>query len=96
MNLRSMHSIAKVVGTLVTVGGAMLMTVLKGPVLQLSWTKERHYHQPSTNHQEHPIKGAVMIAVGAVCWACFMNLQVSFYKMLPEDQRKVSSILQII
>lgn len=82
VNLRRLHSQAKVVGTLVTVGGAMLMTLVKGPVPDLPWTKGRHYHQSSTSQQQHPIKGALMITAGCVCWACFLNLQVSFCNML--------------
>ncbi|KAJ9684189.1 hypothetical protein PVL29_016599 [Vitis rotundifolia] len=83
VNLRRLHSQAKVVGTLVTVGGAMLMTLVKGPAPDLPWTKGRHYHQSSTNRQQHPIKGALMITAGCVCWACFMNLQAHAVKSYP-------------
>ena len=82
MNPRSLHSQAKVAGTMVTVGGAMLMTLVNGPALHLPWTEGRQYHQSSTNQQQHTIRGALMITAGCVSWACFMNLQVSFYSML--------------
>ena len=39
MKLKSINSQAKIVGTVATVGGAMLMTLLRVPVIKLPWTK---------------------------------------------------------
>ncbi|XP_070680970.1 WAT1-related protein At2g39510-like isoform X2 [Malus domestica] len=76
INLRSLHSLAKILGTIVTVGGAMLMTLINGPMLNFPWTR-RNIHQESTVSTVHqdPIKGAIMIAAGCFCWAGFMILQ---------------------
>ena len=72
-----MHSQAKIIGTIVTVGGAMLMTLVKGTQLDLPWTRE-YDQQASTSAltKQDPIKGALMIATGCVCWASFIILQV--------------------
>ncbi|KAL0464236.1 UNVERIFIED_CONTAM: WAT1-related protein [Sesamum latifolium] len=35
---------AKVVGTIITVGGAMLMTLYKGPLVEMAWSKHRQSH----------------------------------------------------
>lgn len=64
---------------MVTVGGAMFMTLIKGPVLDLPWTNH-NYHQESTSNSsmQSPIKGALMITIGCFSWAGFMVLQVRF------------------
>ena len=81
VNMRKLHCQAKILGTIGTVGGAMIMTMVNGPMLPLPWTKVNNQHQ-STNiaatTKEDPLKGAVMILVGCVCWACFVILQVIF------------------
>ena len=78
INLRSLHSQAKILGTIVTVGGAMLMTLINGPMLNLPWTRKNTHHEStvSTFHQD-PIKGGIMIAAGCFCWAGFVILLVN-------------------
>ena len=78
LNLKSIHSQAKVLGTVTTVAGAMVMTLIKGPILELFWTKGRTYHEVATSGVDlhHSLKGAFMITVGCVSWSGFMILQV--------------------
>ncbi|XP_057979470.1 WAT1-related protein At2g39510 [Malania oleifera] len=88
VNLRKLHSQAKVVGTIATVGGAMFMTLMRGPVLDLPWTSSSHHHQSSSanstvHDQQNPIKGALMISTGCICWACFFILQAITLKAYP-------------
>ncbi|KAF2296006.1 hypothetical protein GH714_035642 [Hevea brasiliensis] len=80
VNLRKLHSQAKILGTLVTVGGAMLMTLIKWAKLDLPWTKGYDHHGSTsvlTTHDD-PIKGAFMIGVGCLCWSSFIILQYRF------------------
>ncbi|KAK7824193.1 wat1-related protein, partial [Quercus suber] len=49
VNLKSIRSQAKVVGTLATVAGAMVITMVKGPVLELIWTKGKTNHDQQNN-----------------------------------------------
>nr|TKS17695.1 hypothetical protein D5086_0000010660 [Populus alba] len=84
VNIRKMHSQAKIIGTIVTVGGAMLMTLVKGTQLDLPWT--RGYDQQASASaltKQDPIKGALMIATGCVCWASFIILQAMILKSYP-------------
>ncbi|GMI90305.1 Usually multiple acids move in and out Transporters 14 [Hibiscus trionum] len=87
VNIRKFHSQAKVLGTIVTVGGAMLMTLINGPMLQLPWTKSNNRPVVSTASapEQDPIKGALMIAVGCFCWAGFVILQAITIKSYPAE-----------
>ena len=73
VNMKRLHSQGKVLGRLVTVGGAMIMTLVTGPTIGLPWSQ---HDQPAaadaTDPQQDSIKGALMIAAGCPCWACFV------------------------
>ncbi|ESW34666.1 hypothetical protein PHAVU_001G170400 [Phaseolus vulgaris] len=87
IKLKSIRSQAKVVGTLATVAGAMIMTLLKGPILDLFGT-----HGNNTNNLQnggvnlqHAIKGSVMITIGCFSCACFMILQAITIEAYPAE-----------
>ncbi|CAL5407378.1 unnamed protein product [Camellia sinensis] len=89
VNLRSSHSQAKVVGTFVTVGGAMIMALIKGALIGLPWTKMKS-HGPITNtstsaNQQDLIKGSLMITAGCFCRAAFFILQAITLKSYPAE-----------
>lgn len=81
VKIRSLHSQAKITGTIATVGGAMVMTLMKGPPVDLFSTGGKAYHlneQATAGVSLHnSMKGAIMITVGCFSWACFMILQVN-------------------
>ncbi|OAY46046.1 WAT1-related protein At2g39510 [Manihot esculenta] len=85
VNLRKLRSQAKILGTLVTVGGAMVMTLFKGAKLDLPWTKGHDYHGSTSDLTTHddPLKGAIMIVVGTFCWSSFIILQAITLKTYP-------------
>ncbi|KAI7753219.1 hypothetical protein M8C21_016041 [Ambrosia artemisiifolia] len=88
VNLKSMRSQAKVIGTLTTVAGAMLMTLVKGPLLELFWTKGRINDKYAIHNGvdlQHSLKGAFMIVVGCFSWSCFMVLQAITLKSYPAE-----------
>jgi drug/metabolite transporter (DMT)-like permease len=75
---RRLPSQAKVLGTVVALGGAMLMTLVKGAMMNLPWTNGNGHHESTgAANKQDPIKGAVMILAGCVCWSAFVVLQVS-------------------
>ncbi|KAG2730174.1 hypothetical protein I3760_01G280300 [Carya illinoinensis] len=86
VSIRRLHSQAKILGTIVTVGGAMLMTLFSGPMLKLPWTN-RNTHQKFTNaanEQDH-IKGGLMVIAGSVCWSGFIILQAITLRSYPAE-----------
>ncbi|KAM3736811.1 hypothetical protein ACB098_09G009400 [Castanea mollissima] len=87
VKLKSIRSQAKVVGTLATVAGAMVITLARGPVLELIWTKGKTNHDQQNNgtNLHHSIKGAIMITIGCFSWACFVNLQAITLKSYPAE-----------
>lgn len=72
---------AKVVGTLVTVAGAMVMTLYKGPILEIAWN--RHGHSCASDSQtaadpssEDWFLGSIFLILATLAWACLFVLQV--------------------
>ncbi|CAA0836433.1 WAT1-related protein [Striga hermonthica] len=88
VKITSIRSQAKIIGTLATVAGAMIMTLVSGPNLGLPWTKQGpahdQHHQTQVTLQDS-IKGAVMIIVGCLSWACFMILQAVTLRTYPAE-----------
>ncbi|XP_068329803.1 WAT1-related protein At2g39510-like [Pyrus communis] len=51
VNIRELHSQAKVAGTVVTVGGAIILSLVKGPELNFPWTKGK-----DLNYDHHQLQ----------------------------------------
>ncbi|PKI60999.1 hypothetical protein CRG98_018629 [Punica granatum] len=87
VKLRSIRTQAKVVGTLATVAGAMIMTLMKGPIIELIWTRGRtkYQHGSGGTNLHDSIKGSLMITVGCFSWACFMILQAVTLETYPAE-----------
>ncbi|KAL6987547.1 hypothetical protein U1Q18_013292 [Sarracenia purpurea var. burkii] len=87
VKINSIRSQAKVVGTITTVAGAMVMTLVKGPIIELFRTKGTDNDELNAGglNLEHSIKGALMITIGCFSWACFINLQAITLKTYPTE-----------
>ncbi|KAK1399941.1 hypothetical protein POM88_009804 [Heracleum sosnowskyi] len=87
VKLKSIRTQAKVGGTLTTIGGAMLMTLVKGPVIHLIWTKGKIHHLQGSREVDlkHSVIGSLMITAGCFSWACFMVLQSITLETYPAD-----------
>ncbi|KAH9621038.1 hypothetical protein KSS87_000278 [Heliosperma pusillum] len=80
VDIKKLRCIAKVVGTLITVGGAMLMTLYKGHVINMVWSSH-------ANPSGHPssaalaaadkdwAKGSILLILATLAWAAFFILQ---------------------
>ncbi|QCE07048.1 WAT1-related protein [Vigna unguiculata] len=82
VNIRSIRSQAKVAGTVATVSGAMIMTLIKGPLLFGTHGGNDQSQNNGTSTQ-HTIMGFIMITIGCFCWASFMILQAITLKTYP-------------
>ncbi|KMT17529.1 hypothetical protein BVRB_2g037320 [Beta vulgaris subsp. vulgaris] len=85
VNLREVRSLAKVGGTMVTIGGATIMTLVKGPGVKLPWIKRDYNHVTNTSYHQDPIKGAIMITSGCMGWAAFVILQAITLRSYPAE-----------
>ncbi|XP_022862758.1 WAT1-related protein At5g13670-like isoform X1 [Olea europaea var. sylvestris] len=74
VKFRSSHGQAKVFGTLVSAGGVMVMTFIKGPVIGLPWTK--HNPTSAANYPQTSVRGPLMILGACFFSASFNILQV--------------------
>lgn len=77
VRVKEVRGIAKIVGTLVTFGGAILMTVYKGPIINL-WSGQHSSAAASGgDSHKHWIAGTFFILIGCCAWSAFYILQVS-------------------
>ena len=81
VNVRKIQSLAKVIGTVVTVSGAMVMTLYKGPILDIIRGHGHAAQQNTTADSSihHWLLGTLML-VGSCCgWAGFFIVQVRIH-----------------
>ncbi|CAI9754787.1 unnamed protein product [Fraxinus pennsylvanica] len=85
LDIKKVRCQAKVVGTIVTVGGAMLMTVYKGHVINIVWSNFVHPKQsnvPDTIEATDKdwVKGSILLIIATLAWASFFILQAHTLK----------------
>ncbi|XAR55582.1 hypothetical protein NMG60_11035694 [Bertholletia excelsa] len=87
VKIRQVRSQAKVVGTLVTFGGALLMTLYKGPIINLIWSpKTSQFVQTNSDSSaKHWLTGTLCILVGCAAWSSFFILQSITVKIYPAE-----------
>ncbi|XP_028757571.1 WAT1-related protein At4g08300-like [Neltuma alba] len=88
LNLRKIPSIAKVVGTVITVSGAMVMTLYKGSELHITKGSAASSHQESSTtspSQQHWVLGTLMLIASCGGWASFFIVQSFTLKKYPAE-----------
>ncbi|KAF9664528.1 hypothetical protein SADUNF_Sadunf16G0028100 [Salix dunnii] len=77
LDIKKVRCQAKVIGTVVTVAGAMLMTLYKGDVINLIWSEHAHTHSssaPETSGKDW-VKGSILLIIATFAWASFFIIQ---------------------
>ncbi|XP_050213096.1 WAT1-related protein At4g08290-like [Mercurialis annua] len=85
IKIKEIRSQAKVIGTLVTFGGALLMALYKGPAINLLSSGGSGHHANSDDSGKHWVTGTLLIMVGCVAWSAFYILQSITLKHYPAE-----------
>ncbi|XP_062098361.1 WAT1-related protein At4g08290 [Humulus lupulus] len=85
IKIKEIRSQAKVIGTVVSFSGALLMTLYKGPVIDLFWTRTTDHHSTITLSDKNWVLGTIFILIGCVAWSCFYVLQSITVKKYPAE-----------
>ncbi|CAL5381494.1 unnamed protein product [Camellia sinensis] len=102
VNMKKVMYQAKIVGTIITVGGAMLMTLYKGPVVEMVWSKYVHPRQSytsggtgtsGTSSDKDWFKGSIFLIIATLAWAFLFILQKAALKTYKEHQLTLTSLM---
>ncbi|KAL6640856.1 hypothetical protein ACP70R_019037 [Stipagrostis hirtigluma subsp. patula] len=87
INLKERRSQAKIAGTAITVAGALLMILYKGPIVDFPWTRHAsHAVSESGAHSSgHWLMGIFMILLSCFCWSAFFILQSYTLRTYPAE-----------
>ncbi|XP_044479136.1 WAT1-related protein At1g21890-like [Mangifera indica] len=83
VNIKKPQNLGKVIGTIITIIGAMVMTLYKGPII----TKQRSHHRASNESAagKHWILGTIMLLIGCCSYSGFFILQSITIKKYPAE-----------
>ncbi|XP_073024035.1 WAT1-related protein At5g07050-like [Primulina eburnea] len=89
---------AKVVGTVVTVAGAMLMTLYKGPLVEMPWSKDRQLRSAGgttsgeTSDRDWFI-GCILLIIATLAWSSLFILQKAALNTYSNHQLSLTSLV---
>lgn len=79
LDMKRLRCQAKLIGTIVTVAGAMLMTLYKGNIINFPWTSHsaNANNAPGANNNEDKdwLKGSILLILATLAWASFFIIQ---------------------
>ncbi|CAN1343867.1 WAT1-related protein At5g07050, partial [Linum perenne] len=84
LDMKKVRCQAKLIGTAVTVAGAMLMTLYKGPIVHMIWSRNANQSSGSeainANSDKDWFKGSILLILATLAWATLFVLQVHTYR----------------
>lgn len=97
VNMKEIRSIAKVIGTLVTFAGALMMILYKGPQIHLFYSPKTAHNSGSHDTQtlKHWVSGTLFLMMGCVAWSSFFILQSVTLKKYPAEM-SLSTLICLI
>ncbi|KAJ1382238.1 EamA domain [Sesbania bispinosa] len=103
INIKKVRCQAKIVGTLVTVAGAMLMTLYKGPIVEMIWAKHAHdphnkTHAPTSTGSSDKdwFLGCIFLIIATLAWASLFVLQAKAIETYKNHQLSLTSLVCFI
>ncbi|XVF00166.1 hypothetical protein REPUB_Repub03eG0261800 [Reevesia pubescens] len=98
IDIKKVRCQAKIVGTMVTVAGAMLMTLYKGPIVELFWSKNFHPKQSNATDttgtsDKDWVKGSILLIIATFAWASLFVLQAKALKTYKNHQLSLTSLV---
>ncbi|XVE95460.1 hypothetical protein REPUB_Repub02eG0099500 [Reevesia pubescens] len=86
VNLKKVHSIAKIIGTVIMVPGAVIMTMYKGPAINFIKLQGGGNHSAINDAEaKHWVAGTLMLLARCWGWSGFYILQSFTLKMYPAE-----------
>ncbi|XP_020244936.1 WAT1-related protein At1g21890-like [Asparagus officinalis] len=86
VNIKQIRSQAKVIGTLVTVAGAILMILYNGPVIEFVWSKGRaHDSNSGVSNGGNWLLGTILLICSCTFWAAFYIVQANTLESYPAE-----------
>lgn len=80
VNIKSRRGQAKVLGIIISIGGAMVMTLYKGPAIKMLRFNINAYNSKASN----TVLGSMLLFGGVVSWAAWIIFQVTI-SMIKND-----------
>ncbi|XP_047176389.1 WAT1-related protein At4g08290-like [Vigna umbellata] len=88
MKLKEVGCLAKMIGTVVSLGGAFLMALYKGPILNIAGSSATNVGQPENVNDpsgNHWLTGACFLLIGCAGFSAFYILQTMTLRKYPAE-----------
>ncbi|KAM7514671.1 hypothetical protein LguiA_004254 [Lonicera macranthoides] len=93
ISIRKRHGITKVIGSTISLSGALVLTFIKGPPV---YSSSNHHQNQHANHlaknysREDLIKGCLLLLLADITWSLWLIVQAPIVKQYPAKLRLTS------